>query len=120
VFFIFGWRTKSSAQGPALATECHHCRNDVNWVHVKATDWIELFFIPLIPVRSKHYLVCDVCQYGIELDGEEAGGIGGLDEMTPDMRREWQDYLRGRIEKVQLGDLSDTQRNWHREQDRRG
>ena len=89
-------------------------------MHVKATDWIELFFIPLIPVRSKHYLVCDVCQYSIELDGEEAQGIEGLDEMAPDLRREWQDYLMGRIEEVQSVDMTDTQRNWHREQDRRG
>jgi hypothetical protein len=116
VFFIFGWNKKSATRGAVVESRCHHCRNHVSWHHFKITDWLELFFIPLIPFRSEHFLACGICGDAVKLTGEESRGVESLFRMTAAERDEWREYLVERLEDHQLGDMSDTQKNWHRQQ----
>jgi hypothetical protein len=116
MFFIFGMRKKAASQGAVLSSKCFHCKNHVDWTHFKVTNWLELFFIPVLPFNSEHFLACEICGYAVPLDGEESRGVETLDQMDAGVRREWIDYLTGHIEDHQFGNMSETQRNWHREQ----
>jgi hypothetical protein len=120
MFFIFGLRKKPGSRGPVFSSQCYHCKNHVDWIHFKVTDWFELFFIPLLPFRSEHYLACEICGYAVPLDGEESRGVETLDQMDAGTRQEWVDYLVEHVEDHQFGNMSETQRNWHREQKSRG
>jgi hypothetical protein len=50
---------------PAL---CPHCGNHVVFRLLELRNWFSLFFVPLVPGRARHLVVCPVCQYGIELE----------------------------------------------------
>ena len=96
--------------------QCYHCKNHVSWLAIKATDWLELFFIPLVPFGSKHFLACGICGDAIELDKEEGRGIDNFDRLDGGDRQEWCDYLAERVEDHQFENMSETQRNWHQQQ----
>ncbi len=72
MFFIFGWgRTKKNNLGPVFENHCTHCNNDKYWNLVTATKWFTLFYIPVIPYETQHYVLCPVCEYGIKLDSQK-------------------------------------------------
>ena len=116
MFFIFGLRKKSPPPRELLKGECYHCKNHVSWLYFKATDWLELFFIPLIPFGTTHLLACSICGDGIELEREEGAAADGFAGMSPDLRQQWREYLADRMEEHQLEQMSETQRNWYRSQ----
>jgi hypothetical protein len=116
VFIIFGMQKKSPPPRELFDGECYHCKNHVSWLHFKATDWLSFFFIPVIPFGTTHLLACSICGDGLELDREEGRGLDAFDEMTAAQRQEWREYLAERMEEHQLEQMSETQRNWHREQ----
>ena len=72
MFIIFGWGHQTQNNyGPTLPIRCPHCNNDTFWHLVNTKVWFTLFFIPVIPYESIHYLLCDVCGRGIRLDGKQ-------------------------------------------------
>jgi len=69
---IFGWgHQKSKNYGPVFKHHCDHCNNDDYWTLHKISTWFTLFFIPVFPYESKCLLICPVCNYGVELDGQK-------------------------------------------------
>lgn len=50
---------------------CHNCNNDSRWKLSKVISKISLFFIPLIPYKTKYYSWCPVCKDGFEIDENE-------------------------------------------------
>lgn len=72
-FIIFGWPRREKFVGSASPGYCDHCQNQTMWAHLKTRRWITLYFIPVIPLeRAIHFLVCDVCGAGVEMDKAEA------------------------------------------------
>jgi hypothetical protein len=53
---------------PAL---CPNCGNHVVFRLLELRSWFSLFFVPLVPGRARHVVVCPICQYGIELTSEQ-------------------------------------------------
>ena len=68
MFIVFGWgRRTHTDHGPALPITCPKCNNQTYWRYKHYRTWFTLFFIPVIPYESDHYLLCDVCQQGVVL-----------------------------------------------------
>jgi hypothetical protein len=57
MFLIFGWRTKAQLLGRVLMA-CRVCGQPGNLLVVREVTKLSLFFVPLIPVRTKHVLQC--------------------------------------------------------------
>jgi len=80
---IFGYRGgKRSDHGPALPLNCPNCHNQTFYRYLTVTNWFTLFFIPLIPVSSKHYLACPVCTRALQLDKPGRERAAKLVELT--------------------------------------
>jgi len=70
MFFIFGWgHQKVEDLGPVAERLCPNCNNSRPWSLLKTSEWITLFFIPVIPTSRKTLTLCPVCGYGQELEG---------------------------------------------------
>jgi hypothetical protein len=64
---------------PAL---CPNCGNHVAFRLLELRNWFSLFFVPIVPGRSRHLVVCPVCQYGIELTQPQLALAEELVELT--------------------------------------
>jgi Fe2+ or Zn2+ uptake regulation protein len=83
MFIIFGWGHQTIKQyGATLPIKCPNCNNSVFLHLVQTRTWFTLFFIPVIPYESKHYLLCEICGQGIELNGEEIDRAKELNQAT--------------------------------------
>ena len=72
MFIIFGWNHPTSKNhGPTLPMKCPHCGNDVFFHLLHERRWFTLFFIPVIPYHSKHYLLCEICSNGYEVEPDQ-------------------------------------------------
>jgi hypothetical protein len=73
VLLIFGFRTKVSALG-WVAAFCHACGRTGNLLLVREVTKLSLFFIPLIPVRTRYALECQnpACRSRTRIDRREA------------------------------------------------
>ena len=70
MFLIFGFRTKAYPLG-WVATVCQVCGQAGSLLLVREVTKLSLFFIPLIPVRSKHVVECQRCGSRVKVsDGE--------------------------------------------------
>ena len=82
MFFIFGWgQRKVQDHGPLPPRPCPRCRNREPWRLQTVSEWLTVFFIPLIPLRRHHVAVCPVCGYAQALTAaalEEARRLGHL------------------------------------------
>lgn len=50
---------------------CPNCFNERNWNLVKNTDYLSAFFIKIIPVKTRYYHQCPICNYGYEINEQE-------------------------------------------------
>ena len=65
---IFGWGSgKVKNHGPALPQTCPSCGHEGFLHYFTVTKWFRLYFIPIIPYSTKHFLACPVCTSGSEL-----------------------------------------------------
>jgi hypothetical protein len=83
MIFVFGWGKRThSDKGPTLPVTCPNCNNYGYWHYHKAKTWFTLFFIPVIPYENDHYLLCNVCERGIELHGDRIDKAEQLNVVT--------------------------------------
>ncbi|MET0418812.1 MAG: zinc-ribbon domain-containing protein [Actinoplanes sp.] len=73
MFLIFGFKTKLNPLG-WVAMACHVCGQAGNLFVVREVTKFSLFFIPLIPVRSRYVAECQnpYCRARTKIDGNEA------------------------------------------------
>ena len=68
MFLIFSWNNdKTKNEGHVECEECPICSKTNVFCLLKVTSWIELFFIPVIPYRTKYYLLCTNCENGEQI-----------------------------------------------------
>lgn len=119
MIFIFGARRKGERLRPLLDTHCYRCKRGTTWDWLRVTDWLSVFFIRLIPLRSKTYLACNGCGDALLLQPNEARGISDLQRLSADRSRRLHDHLVQRLEEHQFRGKSTTQREYlksvHRE-----
>ncbi len=78
---IFGTRGRTKDNGEAVPAVCPRCHNRTFFHFVSRARWFTLFFVPVIPFSSKHFIVCPVCNFAVALDDEgreRAGRMVGL------------------------------------------
>lgn len=73
LLLIFGFRTKAYPLG-WVAAVCHICGRAGTLLLVRETTKLSLFFVPLIPVRTKYVLECQhpACRSRNRIDKREA------------------------------------------------
>ena len=80
---IFGWgHRKEKDYGETYPIECSRCNNSTYWKLIRIQEWFELFFIPVFPYKSKHWLLCPICSTGLELDDEKLDHAKKLNQIT--------------------------------------
>jgi len=72
MFIIFGL-DDAKPEKTVLKQEkyCSHCHNTTFWHLLKQQSRVSFFFIPLIPVKSRYYYLCPICQHGDEITKDE-------------------------------------------------
>lgn len=72
MFFVFGFGKQTVKDYGATPEQyCGHCHNQSPRRLAKATTWFTLFFIPVIPYRTRYMLLCPICGNAQELPKEE-------------------------------------------------
>ncbi|MGC4805098.1 zinc-ribbon domain-containing protein [Micromonospora sp. DT233] len=71
MFFIFGLRTKVDRSG-VVQQVCRNCGNHAAQVISRRSTKFTLFFIPLIPVRTRYVQQCSFCGVQYDIDRAEA------------------------------------------------
>ncbi len=66
MFFIFGYGPRTKDLGLAQERLCSNCGNRRRWQRIEQTNWVTLFFIPVIPTGRKQLTLCPVCQHADE------------------------------------------------------
>lgn len=59
--FISGMIPKITRQQTSEAVYCFNCHNTLRWTLIKEVSWISLFFVPIIPLRTRYYAQCPIC-----------------------------------------------------------
>jgi len=78
---IFGWGHQTIKKiGVVYKNNCSHCNNEVYLELARYRTWFTLFFIPVIPYKTKYFLGCPICQYGVTLSGDQLETIRPLAE----------------------------------------
>jgi hypothetical protein len=84
IFGIGGGKRKD--RGAALPLLCPNCHNQTYYHYTTVTKWFSLFFIPLIPYSTKHYLLCPICSRAVVLEGALKENIARLVELTAQLQ----------------------------------
>ena len=73
MFLIFGLRTKAYVLG-WVAMACQVCHQTGSLLLVREVTKLSLFFIPLLPVRTRHVVECQnpLCRSHIKVSSGEA------------------------------------------------
>ncbi|GAB3063557.1 MULTISPECIES: zinc-ribbon domain-containing protein [Micromonospora] len=71
MFFIFGLRTKVTRSG-VVTQVCRHCGNQAAQVITRRATKFSLFFVPLIPVRTRYAQQCTFCGAQYDISRAEA------------------------------------------------
>jgi hypothetical protein len=89
VLLIFGFRTKAYPLG-WVAAVCRVCGRTGTLMLIRETTKLSLFFVPLIPVRTKYVLECQhqACRSRTRIDRREAerlraAGVVPVQSTTP-------------------------------------
>ncbi len=80
---IFGYRAgKRKDLGEALPVRCPRCNNSTFYRYMSVTSWFSLFFIPVIPLKRRDYLVCPVCTRALSLRRDQREMASALVALT--------------------------------------
>jgi hypothetical protein len=94
---IFGWGGgKAVDEGEVAPGICLNCSNNVFFHSVTSRKAFRLYFIPLIPYGGRHFLLCPVCEHGMELHDAELEQAKSIQSRTVAWRRRTvsdEDYL---------------------------
>ncbi|MEU1887202.1 zinc-ribbon domain-containing protein [Micromonospora sp. WMMD987] len=69
MLLIFGLRTRVTRAGVVTAV-CRHCGNQAAQVISRRVTKFSLFFVPLIPIRTRYAQQCSFCgtEYAVSAD----------------------------------------------------
>ncbi|KAJ7168196.1 hypothetical protein C8R43DRAFT_983393 [Mycena crocata] len=59
---LIGCQQKIKPEGDFTARVCPNCHNAAVF-SAKKTTWFEFFFVPLVPLSSKHVWICQICHW---------------------------------------------------------
>ena len=118
MIILFGWEKKGKRERALLDTHCYPCKRQTTWDWIRLTEWITGFFIPLLPIKSEHFLVCSICKDQLQLQAGEARGVKQLPLLSKLDSQQLHDRLVQRLEDYQLSGKTATQRDFLKTQRR--
>jgi len=72
MFILFGANDKVMEQQQCRIQEhCSHCNNTSNWILEKNATFASLFFISIVPLKTRYLYYCPICKHGQKLDADE-------------------------------------------------
>lgn len=85
---IFGWGSgKAKDLGEVAPTVCPNCRNDVFLHEVRSDKQFSLYFVPIASYGGDEYLVCPICQHGLQIRPEHKNAVNNMRSATASYRR---------------------------------
>ena len=73
MLIVGGTRPKEKELGITQQTyQCTHCNNVLNYKIFRRRNWFTLFWIPVIPLGTKYFISCPICNYGSKIKKAEA------------------------------------------------
>lgn len=73
MLIIWGFKKVVHTLGKSFVTkECEQCHQTVTLSIVKVQNKLTIFWIPLFTTSTTYFLVCPVCQQGMEISKQEA------------------------------------------------
>ena len=67
---IWGWGKRTVKHWGQITQTCPYCKNTGWFQVVTIRTWFTIFFIPVIPYRVKHAMMCSNCGGAVELDAQ--------------------------------------------------
>jgi hypothetical protein len=111
MIIIFGSATKGATERPLIDTHCYRCNRVATWSLYRMTEWMTAFLLPVLPVKSDRYLVCQSCKDNLQLTKDEVNGIKRLTQLA-DESKALHDRLVQRLEMHQFAGKTETQREY--------
>jgi len=72
---VFGWGGKLKKVCDAGISKCPNCRNYSPHFIGKVSKAVRLYWVPVVPYSTKHYIVCSVCEGAVEIPAEKVGPV---------------------------------------------
>jgi hypothetical protein len=88
---LWGWGRRTVKHLGRITRKCPYCHNTGWFEVVTVRTWFTLFFIPVIPYRVRHVMMCTNCGGSVELDAERmatakqviaTGGVSSATDAT--------------------------------------
>jgi hypothetical protein len=102
VFFGFG-PGKQKDLGEVAPTVCPNCHNQVFLHHVQSKKSVRLYFVPVVPYGTDHYLVCPICSRGLQVGKAQLPNVRSMSRAAASFRA-------GRLTETQF--LAQVERFW--------
>ncbi len=68
MIFIAGAQPKKKQFRCTTTKHCFRCNNDTYWILQKQQQFITLFFLPVVPLKTTYFRQCPICGNTEELD----------------------------------------------------
>jgi len=70
MIFIAGAQPKIQQFRCTTTKHCFRCNNDTHWILQKQQQFITLFFLRVVPLKTTYFWQCPICGNSEELDKE--------------------------------------------------
>ncbi|MCL6275068.1 zinc ribbon domain-containing protein [Muricauda sp. 2012CJ35-5] len=81
MIFFFGTRTGKKVTKQLVGVNCPHCHQTGSLTAISQTNFIHLFWIPIIPIGTSQFAECGHCKRGFYKE-----------EFSQEMKKALQDY----------------------------
>ena len=88
VVVIFGFGGGSAQDlGEAVPARCPNCHNDVYLHHVRSQKAFSLYFVPIARYGTNEYLLCPICQRGLQVTPQNRQAVTSMAMATRSFRQ---------------------------------
>jgi hypothetical protein len=68
--------------GEVAPVTCPNCHNNVFLHHLQSKKAVRLYFVPVVPYGTDEYLLCPICNRGLQLKDGQQGAVGAMQNAT--------------------------------------
>lgn len=71
MIFIVGTHPKMEKYRSKKMEHCFYCNNDSHWILQKTQQYLSLFFLSIVPVKTEYIYYCPICGQGETLNRQD-------------------------------------------------
>jgi hypothetical protein len=72
--------------GEVAPVTCPNCHNNVFLRHLQSKEAVRLYFVPVVPYGTDEYLLCPICNRGLQLKDGQQAAVGAMQATTAAFR----------------------------------